>query len=261
MLLSIDSGVSALQSYQQELDVISNNIANVNTVGYKTANVDFADTLSETLGSTAAGTTQVGTGVTTSSISSDYATGTLTSTGVTSDLAVNGNGFFVVKDPNTGASYVTQDGTFTMDSSGYLVTSSGLRLQGASGDIQITSGSSATVSSYAIGTDGTITTTLSDGTTATSGQIALQNFTNPNQLTKVGSNLYTATSAAGGLTSAVTPGTSGTGTIKSGYLESSNVDLASQLTSLITTERAYEANSKVITTSDDVLQTLIALKR
>jgi len=261
MLLSMDSGVSALEQFQQQLNVISNNIANVNTVGFKAADVNFADTLSETLGSNAAGTTQVGTGVTTASITNDFSTpGALTNTGVQSDLAIQGNGFFVVKDPTSGQSYVTQDGTFTVDNNGYLVTSSGMRLQGTGGDIQIASTSTASVSSYTIGTDGTVTVNLSDGTSNTAGQVELQNFSNPDQLLKVGGNLYTVSAAAGGSTPAAA-GSNGLGTIQAGSLEMSNVDLAGQLTSLITVQSAYQANSKVITTSDNVLQTLVNLVR
>jgi flagellar hook protein FlgE len=264
MLLSLDTGVSALEQFQNQINVLANNIANVNTVAFKQADVNFADTLSETLGSNAAGSTQVGTGVTTSSILNDFSTpGTIASSGQQSNLAINGNGFFVVKDPSSGASYVTQDGSFTVDNSGYLVTSKGLRLQGSTGDIQITagSGSTATVSSYKIGTDGTVTATLSDGTTNAAGQIMLQQYINPDQLVSVGDNLYTAPAAAGGLTAAVAPSASGPGTIESNALEMSNVDLAGQLTSLISAQRAYEANSKVISTSDNMLQTLIALKQ
>jgi flagellar hook protein FlgE len=261
MLLSMDSGVSALEQFQQQLNVIANNIANVNTVGFKSADVNFADTLSETLGTNAAGSTQIGTGVTTSSITNDFSTpGSLTSTGVQSDLAVNGNGFFVVKDPTSGQSFVTQDGTFTRDTSGYLVTSGGLRLQGVAGDIQIAGTGTATVSSYTIGTDGMVNVTLSDGTSTTGGQVELQSFSNPDQLLKAGGNLYTAPAAAGGSTPAAA-GSNGLGKIQAGFLEMSNVDLAGQLTSLITTQRAYEANSKVITTSDNVLQTLVNLVR
>ena len=259
MLLSMDSGVSALEQFQQQLNVISNNIANVNTVGFKAANVNFADTLSETLGSNAAGSTQVGTGVTTASITNDFSTpGAITNTGVESNLAIQGNGFFVVKDPTTGASYVTQDGTFTVDTNGYLVTSGGMRLQGTSGDIKIAGTTTASVSSYTIGTDGTVTVNLSDGTSSTAGQVELQNFSNPDQLVKVGGNLYTAPAAAGG-SAAAAAGSNGLGTIQAGSLEMSNVDLAGQLTSLITVQSAYEANSKVITTSDNVLQTLANL--
>jgi flagellar hook protein FlgE len=261
MLLSLDTGVSALDQFQEQINVIANNIANVNTVAFKQADVNFADTLSETLGSNAAGSTQIGTGVTTASILNDFSTqGTLANTGVASDLAIQGTGFFVVKDPTSGSTYVTQDGTFTEDPSGYLVTNNGMRLQGSTGDIQITAGgSSATVTNYTVGPDGTVTADLSDGTTNTAGQIQLQNYSNPDQLVSVGDNMYTAPAAAGGLAAPVAPSVAGPGTIVAGSLEMSNVDLAAQLTSLISAQRAYEANSKVITTSDNELQTLVNL--
>jgi flagellar hook protein FlgE len=271
MLLSMDSGVSALEQFQQSLNVIANNIANVNTVGFKSADVDFADTLSQTLGSNSAGSMQVGTGITTAAITNDFTPGAISSTSVQSDMAINGNGFFEVKDPTTGSLYATRDGEFTVDSSGYLVTSTGMRLQGYSdsglttvGDVKIDntgSGSTAAVQSYLISNNGTINVTLADGTSFTRGQVLLQNFSNPDQLTKVGNNLFSNLATAGPLTAPVAPGSSGLGTVDSGSLEMSNVDLASQLTSLITTQRAYEASSKVITTSDDILQTLINIKR
>ena len=265
MLLSLDSGTSALENIQQQLNVIANNIANVNTVGFKSADVNFADTLSETLGSNAAGSMQIGTGMTTAAITNNFSTpGAVAETGVNTDLAIQGNGFFVVKDPTSGDSYVTQDGTFSIDTSGYLVTSAGLRVQGASGDIQFpTSSSSPSMTGYKFNSDGTITVSMSDGTTTTptGGGIVLQNFSNPDQLVKDGGNLYSMNTAAGGLATPVKPGSSGLGTIAAGYLEMSNVDLAGELTSLITAQRAYEANSKVVTTSDDVLQTLINIKR
>lgn len=258
MLLSLDSGVSALENFQQQLNVIANNIANVNTVGFKSADVNFADTLSQTLGTTAAGATQIGTGVQTASITNNFSNGSLANTGIQSNLAISGPGFFVVKDSVSGSSYVTQDGSFTVDNNGFLVTSNGLRVQGAAGDLQI--GTGTPPPTYTIGTDGTVTNTTG-GTATVAGQIMLQNFANPDQLLKVGDNLYTAPTAAGGLAAAAAPGSSGLGTIKAGYLEMSNVDLAAELTSLITTQRAYEANSKVITTSDSVLQTLVNLVR
>jgi flagellar hook protein FlgE len=179
---------------------------------------------------------------------------------VESDLAVQGNGFFVVKDPTSGQSYVTQDGTFSVDNNGYMVTSSGMRLQGTGGDIKIAGTGTATVSSYTIGTDGTVTVNLSDNTSNPAGQIELQSFSNPDQLVKDGGNLYTVPTSAGA-SAAAAPGTNGLGTIQSSALEMSNVDLAGQLTSLITVQSAYQANSKVITTSDNVLQTLVNLIR
>ena len=269
MLLSFDSGVSALEQFQTQLNVIANNIANVNTVGFKSADVSFADTLSQTLGSNAAGSTQVGTGVTTSGIVNSFAPGSVTSTGVQSDLAIEGNGFFIVKDPVSGNTYATQDGAFTVDTSGYLVTSGGMRVQGYSdsglatlGDIKIdNNGGTAAMQNYTVGMDGKISVLLDDGTTITRGQVLLQNFTNPQQLVKAGGNLYSGLALAGPLTAPVAPGSNGLGAIISSSLEMSNVDLAQQLTALITTQRAYEANSKVITTSDDILQTLVNLKR
>ena len=264
MLLSLDSGVSALDQFQQQLNVVGNNIANVDTVGFKSASVNFADTLSETLGANAAGSTQVGTGVLIAGITNDFTQGSFTSTGTQTNLAINGSGFFVVRDSSTGQEYATRDGSFSLDQNGYLITSDGLRVQGSAGDIQFpTASTSPSISSYTINPNGTISILMSDNTTVspTGGGIVLQNFTDPGQLVKVGGNLYSMPTAAGALATPGTPSQSGLGSIKSGYLEMSNVDLAGQLTSLITTQRAYEANTKVITTSDEILQDLVNLKR
>lgn len=282
MLISLDSGVSALDQFQENLDVIGNNIANVDTVGFKSATMDFADAFSQTLGSNASGTMQIGTGVLTSAITNQFTQGSITSTSVQTDLAVNGNGFFLVKDPSSGAEYVTRDGEFNVDSNGYLVTNNGMRVQGYSdaglttlGDVKIDNTGATTidpvsglpvtdtsaVQSYTFGSDGKLTVLLSDGTQFTRGQVLLQNFTNPQQLLKVGNNLYSNLTTAGPLAAPTSPGTNGLGSLVTGALEMSNVDLAGQLTSLITTQRAYEANTKVITTSDEILQDLVNLKR
>jgi flagellar hook protein FlgE len=277
MLLSLDTGVSALEQFQQNLDVIGNNIANVNTVGFKSATVGFADALSQTLGSNSSGSMQVGTGVLTSSITNQFTQGSISSTGQPTDMAVNGNGFFVVKDPTSGQQYVTRDGEFSVDANGYLVTSTGMRVQGytdasltTQGDIKIdntgalnpdgTPDTSA-VSSFNFDGSGKLNVLLADGTQFTRGQILMQNFSNPAQLLKVGNNLYAGLPAAGPLAAPVAPSSNGLGSLVTGSLEMSNVDLAVELTSLITTQRAYEANGKVITTSDDILQTLVNLKR
>lgn len=273
MILSLDSGVSALDQFQQQLNVIGNNIANVNTVGFKSATVAFADAFSQTLGNSSAGSTQVGSGVATASITNQFTQGSITGTGVSSNLAINGNGFFIVKDPTSGQTYATRDGDFSVDSSGYLVTSNGMRLQGYTdsglttiGDLQVStlnapSGNTSAVQSYTFGSDGILTVQLADGTQFTGGQVLLQNFTSPTQLLKAGSNLYSGLAAAGPLATPVAPSSSGVGPLVASSLEMSNVDLAGQLTSLITTQRAYEANTKVITTSDEILQDLVNLKR
>lgn len=268
----MDSGVSALDQFQQDLDVIGNNIANVDTVGFKSANVEFADALSQTIGSNAAGSEQVGTGVVTSSITNTFTQGSITNTGVPSNLAINGNGFFVVKDPSSQEQYVTRDGDFSVNSSGYLVTSNGMMVQGitppggtATGNIQISNalapgGNTSAVQSYTIGSDGTVNILLADGTEFAGGQITLQNFTSPTQLISVGNNLYNGMANAGPLAAAVAPGSNGLGNLVSGSLEMSNVDLASQLTDLITAQRGFEANAQTVTTSNEILQDLVNLK-
>jgi flagellar hook protein FlgE len=281
MLLSLDSAVSALDTFQQQMNVVGNNIANVNTVGYKQASTAFEDAFSQTLGSTGSGPEQVGTGVLLSGITSNFSQGSITSTGVATDMAINQNGFFIVKDPSTGSEYATRDGEFTVDSNGYLINSNGMRVQGYTdaglttlGDIQInntgatmtdTAGATvpdtSAVQSYSFSSNGTLSVTLADGTTFTRGQILLQNFTDPNQLSKVGNNLYSNLNSAGPLATPTAPTTGGLGSIVTGSLEMSNVDLAGQLTSLITTQRAYEANTKVITTGDEILQDLVGLVR
>ncbi len=269
----MDSGVSALDQFQQQLNVIGNNIANVDTAGFKSADVEFANALSQTIGANSVGTLQVGTGVTTSDISNQFTQGAINNTGVQTNMAVNGNGFFLVKDPSSGATYVTRDGDFTVDTNGYLVTSTGMRVQGYTdsghgtiGDIQINNsgapgGDTSALQSYTFDSSGNVSILLADGTQYTGGQILLQNFTTPTELLSVGNNLYSGMANAGELATPLSPSTNGLGSIVTGSLEMSNVDLAGQLTALITTQRAYEANTKVITTSDEILQDLVNLKR
>lgn len=272
MFSSLSAGVTGLENFQQEMDVIGNNIANVNTTGFKASEVAFADTFSNTLQGAGATTPaiQVGTGVEISGINTNFNPGALTNTGVTSDLAISGNGFFLVKDPNTGALYATRDGTFTLNASGELVTNSGDIVQGSTGGttgnvvVSITgSTSTAPMVSYSIDKSGNITVTQSDGTTYNCGQVNLTNFTDPQMLTNEGNNLYSNLTAAGqiGGATGAAPSTNGFGTIQSGYLESSNVDLSTEMANLITAQRAFEANSKIITTTNEVLQTLVNLKQ
>lgn len=278
MLLSLDAGVSALNQFQQNLNVIGNNIANVNTVGFKNATVGFADSFSQTLGASAAGSMQVGTGVSTNAITNQFTQGAISSTGLATDLAVNGNGFFMVNDATSGQQYVTRDGAFSTDTSGYLITSNGMRVQGytdaslsTKGDIKIDntgaplnadgSVNTSAVAGFTFDNTGKLKVLLADGTQFTRGQVLLQNFSNPSQLLKAGNNLYGGLAAAGPLTTPLAPGSNGLGNLVAGSLEMSNVNLAVELTSLITTQRAYEASGKVITTSDEILQTLVNLKR
>ena len=280
MLLSMDSGISALSHLQDSLNTTANNIANVGTTGFKSASVSFADTFSQTLGGAGAGgSKQIGTGMSTATIKNQFAQGSVSSTGNPNDMAISTpNGFFLVKDPTTGSNFVTRDGSFSVDPSGFLVTNSGMRVQGYTngtlttlGDIQIDNAGATTtnasnvtvpdaVKSYSFGKDGKLKVLLASGTEITRGQILLQNFTSPQQLLKVGANLYSGLASAGALAAPTAPGSAGLGALETGALEMSNVDLARELTTLITTQRAYEANSKVITTSDEILTTLVHLK-
>jgi len=283
MLGSLNSGVSGLRNFQNEMDVIGNNIANSNTIGFKSARADFADALSQTLQAPSSGqgtpALQLGSGVTTTAVKNLYDQGSLARTGVQTDLALSGEGFFVVKDTIDGREYVTRAGDFRVDDSGYLVTNSGLRVQGFSdsalstrGDIRIdgtgrpaTSSPTATVEDFSIDQTGQVTVYLSDNTEFVRGQILLQKFQNPQALIKEGNSLFSSSAGAGPLggtsPQAEAPGSNGLGQIQSGTLELSNVDLTNEFANLITTQRGFQASARVVTTSDELLQELVNLKR
>jgi len=288
MLGSLYSASSGLQQFQNKLDVIGNNIANANTTGFKSARTTFEDTFSQTLSGpepssdgtgTGPGAVQIGSGVATSGITNIFRQGMLNETGLNTDLGIKGEGFFIVRDALTGQEFATRAGDFTKDTAGYLITSDGYRLQGYSnaelttrGDIRIdTTGMPATadpnaqIKSWNIDAYGKLHVHLSDGTSFVRGQVLLQNFTNPQALVKQGSSLYANLVDAGPLGGstplAEPPGSGGLGVIAQGVLEASNVDLSGEFANLITTQRAFQANARVITTSDEVLQELINLKR
>jgi flagellar hook protein FlgE len=274
MLTSLSTAVTGLNSFQQDMDVIGNNIANINTDGFKAGIVNLADNFSDTLQS-ATGPIQIGTGVYNQAITSNWTQGAVNATGINTDLAISGNGFFVVQDPVSGSQYVTQDGSFSVNAGGFLVTAGGQQVQGyntaaggAIGPIKIdatgapaTAAPGATVASFAINSQGQINVTLSDGTTFTRGQVLLQNFQDPQALISQSGNLYSNMANAGPITATpAVPGTNGLGQIQSGYLEISNVDLSTEMANLITAQRGFEANSKIVTTSDELLQTLVNMK-
>ncbi|MDW8343287.1 MAG: flagellar hook-basal body complex protein [Verrucomicrobiae bacterium] len=283
MIRSLTSAVSGIQQFQLRMDVIGNNIANVNTVAFKSARTNLADSFSQTLASSNLGgdaAAQVGLGVITSGIYNQYTQGAINRTGVETDLAISGEGFFVVRDPLSGNVFVTRAGDFRIDSDNYLITNGGLRVQGYNnigldviGDIQIdaaqrppTADPTATMASFGIDGLGRISVRLSDGTEYVRAQILLQNFTNPQALMKEGNNLYSGIGAAGPLGGALNPtpappGSNGLGRIQSGALELSNVDLSNEFSNLIQTQRAFQANARIISTTDEMLQELVNLKR
>jgi flagellar hook protein FlgE len=278
---TMDSGVSALQTYEQGLEVIGNNIANVSTNAFKSSDAHYADSFSNILqASTASGAAvQIGTGVQLAGVGTNFGQGQVTTTGVPSDVAVSGSGFFVVKNPTSGDLFATRDGEFTIDANGYLVDSQGDRVQGLTGgsasgppttvgDIKLgTPPANTQLQSFAIDTSGNLVETYSDGSTATTNALLLQNYSNPAALLNAGNNLFTNMGAAGpvgglALTAANnTANTNGLGTIQSGALEGSNVDLTTQFSDLITTQRSFEAASRLITVSDTILDDIVNLKR
>lgn len=280
---TLTSGVSALRSFTKGLEVIGNNIANVNTVAYKSSQASFSDSFSNTLRSSAPSTasssnisaTQVGTGVKLSKINARFTQGALTTTGVTTDLGISGSGFFRVKNPVDSADYATRAGDFRIDDRGYLVTNQGYRVQGfnteaaAVGDVRLdqTPPAGTQLASISIDRAGNLIEFYSDGTSATSNRIFLQNFSDPTALTKEGDNLYSSLSAAGpvgGLALTVAnnvPGTNGLGAIESGTLELSNVDLTDEFAKMITAQRSFQASSRLVTVSDSVLEDIVNLKR
>ncbi len=282
MLSSLTSAVSGLEDFQQQMNVIGNNIANVDTTGFKAGIVDFADAFSNTLRAPSGSTSttsgsdsiQVGTGVAITGITSNWNQGALSTTGVGSDLAISGNGFFMVRDTVTNAQYATRAGDFSVDANGYLVTDTGERVQGYSdsglstlGDIKIdttgepaTANPNATVTAFTVSGTGQVTVTLSDGTSFVRGQVLLQNFQDPGALINEGNNLFSNMAEAGPLANPTAPGSQGLGNIQSGALELSNVDLSNEMANLITAQRAFEANSKIVTTSDEILQDLVNMK-
>lgn len=286
MLRSLYAGVSGLRGFQTKLDVIGNNIANVNTPGFKGSRVIFQDILSQNVegatgpGANRGGTNpkQVGLGTGIGAIDTVFTPGSPMTTNVPTDVAIEGDGFFVVEEGEEGSGqrYLTRAGNFYVDADHYLVTSNGLYVIGMEGERIQLGDTDLDIEHFSIGKDGSISYTLSDGTshdvdTDANLQIALVNVANPSGLQKVGNSLYVPTANADSTIvdndalldedNFVTPGANGTGTLITGVLEMSNVDLSSEFTEMIVAQRAFQANSRIITTSDEVLQELVNLKR
>ncbi|GAB2729385.1 flagellar hook-basal body complex protein [Nocardioides pakistanensis] len=288
MLRSLFAGISGLRSNQTMLDVVGNNIANANTTGFKSSNVIFQDTLSQmlTAGSTpvaggAGGTpppaqggtnpVQVGLGVSVGGTTTNFGQGSAQVTGRQTDLMIQGDGFFVVN--RDGADMYTRAGAFNFDSDGNLVTLDGDIVQGwmAAGTPPAVTAADGTqtdinidfetlgVDSYSIGSDGIITGVVA-GAKQVLGQIAIANFTNPEGLERAGDTAFRAGANSGTVVTGA-PGAGGNGSIMAGTLEMSNVDLAQEFTNLIIAQRGFQATSRVITTSDSVLEELVNIKR
>lgn len=274
MLRSLYSGVSGMRGFQTKLDVIGNNIANVNTVGFKGGRVMFKDILSQTVAGVTApvgndsggvNAKQIGLGVALSSIDTVHTPGSAMTTNVPTDLRIDGDGFFVVR-AGEADNYLTRSGNFTVDTNRNLVNADGLRVLDSGGNaIIIPDG----VTAFSIANDGTIIAVQEDGTSApTDIKIAVAKVANPGGLEKIGGNLYRVTPNAnpeGGLVfgdeTTANNSAIGTGAIVAGQLEMSNVDLTAEFTEMIVAQRGFQANSRIITTSDEILQEVVNLKR
>ncbi|WP_017753760.1 flagellar basal body rod protein FlgG [Calidifontibacillus oryziterrae] len=313
MLRSMYSGISGMKNFQTKLDVIGNNIANVNTYGFKKGRVVFKDLFSQQIaGASAPGATrggvnpkQVGLGSQLASIDTIHTEGSTQPTGRTLDLAIAGDGYFMVGtgevddtgfgnntfDTTNGVPDIsyTRAGNFYFDEEGFIVNADGLYLMGLTADgddvesIDLSDFSGLDDSelgairipenaqTYSIGADGVVTYNNKDGELRVAGIISIGKFANNEGLQKIGENLYKPSPNSGthdvydGDTFQTTdlyfPGVNGAGKIAAGALEMSNVDLSEEFTEMIVAQRAFQANTKMITTSDEILQELVNLKR
>lgn len=313
MLRSMFSGVSGLRTHQNKMDVIGNNIANVNTVGFKSGRVTFKDSIYQNIYSSSEGNnvyggsnpSQVGYGSQVSAVSVNFGTGSYEPTGFGTDCMINGSGFFIVgpklEDMDTGLDntvdnnkvsqmYLTRVGEFTIDGDGYLVDANKNVVYGfvpdqaATGTNDMTYDTSVlkairlpiaddgdttigydyeqtkNLTGISIDSNGVISGQTADGTTYKFGVVAVANVTNPNALENSGNSYYKSISNTGTV-QAFEPGSGATGILRSGCLEMSNVDLATEFSNMITTQRGFQACSKMITVSDEMLQELVNLKR
>ena len=260
MIRSLWIARTGLDAQQTSLDVIANNLANTSTNGFKRARPVFEDLLYQTLrqpGAQSSQSTQIpsglqlGTGVRPVSTARIHTQGAVQQTGNSLDVAIDGAGFVQVLLPDGTTGY-TRDGSFQKDNQGQIVTSSGYPVQPS-----VTIPADAVT--ITIGRDGVVSVTQA-GTTATTqvGSLQLATFVNVGGLQSVGENLFLETASSGTPTPS-TPGTNGAGILNQNYVETSNVNVAEELVSMIQTQRAYELNSKVISTSDQMLARLAQL--
>jgi flagellar hook protein FlgE len=301
------SGISGMKNFQVKLDVIGNNIANVNTYGFKKGRTTFKDLVSQQIAGAAAPTAgaggrggvnakQVGLGSQLSTIDTVHTQGSLQTTGRPLDLGISGDGYFIVGTGNltqagspdvapnnfagTPDMNYTRAGNFYLDKSGFLVNSDGLYLIGRSANstgngLETSFGAikiPTDAKSFSVASNGVVNYVDATGALKTAGEIGIAKFPNNEGLEKVGSNLYKETGNSGKMDKTVggatttfddmyAPGSDGAGTLVAGALEMSNVDLSEEFTEMIVAQRGFQANTRIITTSDEILQELVNLKR
>jgi flagellar basal-body rod protein FlgG len=256
MNLALWSAKTGLDAQNTQMAIIANNLANTNTTGFKSDRAAFQDLLYQNIRQVGAQSTQntqystgltLGTGVRIVATEKNYAQGSVTQTNGSLDLSISGRGFLQITMPDGTIAY-TRDGSLTMDSQGNIVTASGYPLQPA---ITIPVGTQ----SLTIGNDGVVTALSATNKSTQIGQVQLADFINEQGMQPIGNNLLVE-SAASGAPQVGTPGTNGLGTLQQGALETSNVNTVTELVNMIECQRAYEMNSKAITTTDQMLQYL-----
>lgn len=268
--MSFYTSLNGLKNAQTSLNVISHNIANGETNGFKKSRVEFSDIV--------AGTAYTnpkliqGVGATVEAIQQNFALGPIEQTGSALDLAINGDGFFATSNAATGQTYYTRNGSFTMDGAGYIHDSSDNRLQvfaaatgggyattPSSAQIPATNTAGAEFAGVSVATNGDVTASYADGSNTVIGKVALASFVAPNGLKQVGSSNWVSTGISGTATYG-NPGNGQYGELLSGTLERSNVDIAEELVGLITAQRDFQANAKAIDTASQISQTIINLR-
>lgn len=260
MLRALYSAAAGMESQQMNLDVISNNLANVNTTGYKESKLQFQDLLYQTTraagsqqggGNELPGSLQIGQGAIPIATERIFTQGDLSQTGGNLDIAIQGAGFFQVQMPDGTLAY-TRDGAFKTNAEGQIVTSDGYPVQGGFEPVPVGT------TNITISATGAVTYTTASG--VTSSQIQLANFNNPGGLQAIGQNLYTETQASG-TAQLGQPAQDGLGELQQGYLELSNVSVVQEMVNLILAQRAYEVNSKAVQAADQMMQDSNNLER
>ncbi|WP_110112826.1 flagellar basal body rod protein FlgG [Bacillus sp. CGMCC 1.16541] len=268
MLRSMYSGISGMKNFQTKLDVIGNNISNVNTYGFKKGRTIFKDLVSQQIaGASGPGDIrggvnpkQVGLGSQLAAIDTVHTTGSLQTTGRTLDLAISGDGYFALGSSNGSAiEGYTRAGNFYLDAQGAIVNADGLYLLNVD---ETPLNIPINAKSFSIGADGAVTYVDEDGGLVNIGTIGIAKFSNNDGLEKIGQNLFRNTANTSDEEVELNvPGGGGVGILVPGTLEMSNVDLSEEFTEMIVAQRGFQANTRIITTSDEILQELINLKR
>jgi len=264
MMRSLWSAASGMIAQQTNMDIVAHNLANVNTYGNKKVRAEFQDLLYQTLrdpGGNSSATTnypqgkQVGLGVRVAATHRVFTQGPLQTTDNSTDVGIQGDGFFQVTLPSGEFAY-TRDGSFKIDANGNLLTTDGYTVSGG-----ITFPTNISHDTIVIGQDGTVSYTAADGTSTQAGTIQIYRFINPEGLTSIGKNLFRQNAASGNAILVDLNATGESNSLAQGTLEMSGVQVVEEMVNMIVAQRAYESNSKAITTSDSMLETANQLKR